>query len=76
MNHESLTTAEIKARYPDEWVLIGDPVKDEDAEVVGGIVLFHSRDRDETSNRALELRPKHSAIYYTGATPEDTEFVL
>jgi len=43
---------EMKAAYPGEWVLIGDPVYDEDdLNVVSGILLDHSRDKRELAYR-------------------------
>jgi len=50
---------DIKSLYPNEWVLIGNPIMDESKiEVLSGIPLFHSKDkkevcyigRDKTSN--------------------------
>jgi len=50
---------EIKALYPDEWVLLGNPMMDDSKlDVLSGIPLFHSKDkkevcylgRDKTSN--------------------------
>ena len=50
---------EIKALYPDEWVLLGNPIMDDSKlDVLSGIPLFHSKDkkevcylgRDKTSN--------------------------
>jgi len=50
---------DIKSLYPEEWVLIGNPIMDESKiEVLSGIPLFHSKDkkevcyigRDKTSN--------------------------
>jgi hypothetical protein len=76
MNDEILTRAEIKARYPSECILIGDPETDENHEVIRGKVLFHSPDRDEMYRKMLELRPKSAATLYTGEPPADTEFVL
>ena len=49
----------IKELYPDEWVLLGNPIMDESKiDVLEGIPLFHSKDkkevcyigRDKTSN--------------------------
>ena len=48
---------ELKKLYPNEWVLLGDP-KMKNTAVLGGVVLFHSKDkkevcyigRDKTSN--------------------------
>lgn len=33
-------------------------------------VLWHSKHRDEVYRKARQLRPKHSAIVYTGTLPE------
>lgn len=39
---------EIKNRYPDEWVLIGNPVMDETKlDLLSGIPIFHSKDKRE-----------------------------
>ena len=54
-----LTINDIKKLYPDEWVLVGNPIMDESKiDVLEGIPLFHSKDkkevcyigRDKTSN--------------------------
>jgi len=56
---EIITIREIKSLYPDEWVLLGNPIMDESKiDVLSGIPLFHSKDkkevcyigRDKTSN--------------------------
>jgi hypothetical protein len=39
-------------------------------------VLCHSRDREEVYRAAVKLRPKRSAILYTGHMPPDTAIVL
>lgn len=73
---EVLTIDEINQRFPDEWILIGDPETDEFLEVLGGTILFHSSDRDEMYRKAVELKPKRSATLYTGSLPDDMEFAL
>jgi hypothetical protein len=54
-----LNITDIKILYPNEWVLLGNPVMDESKiDVLSGIPLFHSKDkkevcyigRDKTSN--------------------------
>ena len=54
-----INISEIKTLYPDEWVLLGNPVMDDSKiDVLSGIPLFHSKDkkevcyigRDKTSN--------------------------
>jgi hypothetical protein len=36
----------IQQRYPNEWVLLGNP-KSENGVVLGGVVLYHSADKKE-----------------------------
>ncbi len=39
---------EIKALYPDEWVLLGNPEMDNSQiDVVSGIPIYHSKDKKE-----------------------------
>jgi hypothetical protein len=75
MNKE-MTIEEIESQFDSEWVLIEDPRTDEGLKVLGGRVLFHSRDRDEVYRKAVAQRPKRSAIVYTGKIPEETAVVL
>ncbi|HUT34788.1 MAG TPA: hypothetical protein VNE39_14965 [Planctomycetota bacterium] len=72
---EVMTMGEIEARFDSEWVLLEDPVTDENL-IRSGRLLCHSKDRDDVYRKAFELRPKHSAIFYVGAIPEDTVVVL
>ena len=74
--NEVLTVQEIEDRYKAEWVLVEDPEVTPQREVIGGKVLFHSKDRDEVYNKAIELRPKHSAYLYTGRAAEDMVIML
>ena len=46
MQPQVLTIAEIKAQYPDEWVLVGNPII-KDTKLLNGIVLYHSKDKKE-----------------------------
>jgi hypothetical protein len=74
---EILSIDEIESRYPNEWILIGDPQTNEALAVLRGTVLWHSTDRDEVYQKAVELRPKHVAFHYSGTVPqEDMEFAL
>jgi hypothetical protein len=57
-----LTIDEIQARFPSEWVLIGDPQTDEYHRLLAGTVLFHSPDRDDVDQKLLELRPPRFAF--------------
>lgn len=71
-----LTIAEIELQYPSQWILLEDPQTDDHMQVVAGKVLWHSPDRDEVYQKAVELRPAHSAFVCTIRTPDDVEFVL
>ena len=73
---EVMSLAEIQCRFKSEWVLLEDPETTELLEVKSGTVLWHSKDRDEVYRKARELRPKHSAILYTGTLPEEAVVVL
>jgi hypothetical protein len=71
-----MSAQEIHARFESEWVLVEDPETTELLEVTGGRVLWHSKDRDEVYRKARELRPKSSAILYTGSLPEGVAVIL
>lgn len=45
---QPLSINDIKERYPDEWVLIGNPVMDDSKiDVLSGIPIYHSKDKKE-----------------------------
>lgn len=74
---DTVTMAEIAARFDGEWVLLQDPeTTPGPGEILGGTLLYHNPDRDELYRKALELRPKHSAIFYVGQPSEDMAFAL
>jgi hypothetical protein len=73
---ETLSIQEIETKFPSEWVLIVDPVTNESLEVLRGKVAWHSKDRDEVYQKAIELRPQRAAYLYTGTIPKDTVVVL
>lgn len=48
MAQQLINIADIKSLYPDEWVLLGNPVMDDSKiDVLSGIPLFHSKDKKE-----------------------------
>ena len=74
--NEILSIDEMKARYAPDWVLIAEPETDEAQHLKAGKVLFHSPDRDEVYQKAIDLRLSHFAFRYLGEMPEDIAFVL
>ncbi len=71
-----MTVEEMRAQFESEWVLVENPQTNDTLEVLKGKILHHSKDRDEVYRKAVALRPKRSAIVYTGEIPEDTAVVL
>ncbi len=56
MQPQVLTIAEIKARYPDQWVLVGNPLMDEDEQqVLAGLPVFYSKSKKEVCYLGAEL---------------------
>jgi hypothetical protein len=76
MTEHEMTIQEIEGQFDSEWVLVANPQTNEALEVTRGNVICHSKDRDEVYRRAVALRPKRSAILYTGRMPEDAAIVL
>ena len=71
-----MTLEEIESRFNSKWVLLEDPETNEQLHVTRGKVLWHSKNRDEVYQKALELRPKRSAFLYTGRLHDDTCVVV
>lgn len=74
--NEEMTIEEIESQFVSEWVLLEDPKTDEGLNVLAGKVVCHSKDRDEVYRKAVSLRPKRSAVIYTGQIPDETAVVL
>ena len=71
-----MTVEEMRTQFESEWVLVENPQTNDALEVLKGKILHHSKDRDEVYRKAVALRPKRSAIVYTGEIPEDMEIAL
>ncbi|MCI0418897.1 MAG: hypothetical protein L0387_24315 [Acidobacteria bacterium] len=74
--NELLSIEQIQLRFQAEWVLVESPQTNESLEVQGGIVRYHSKDRDEVYRKAVELKPERFAMLFTGKIPEGTAIVL
>jgi hypothetical protein len=73
---ERLSIEEINRRFEGQWVLLEDPEIAEDEEVLSGRLLFHTEDRDELDERVLDLRPRHSAIFFVGEPDPELAYLL
>ena len=81
----TLTIAEIKAQYPDQWVLVGNPQMREDNFVgaviemlLSGIPIYHTKDKREIAYKIKELRKgfENTACIFTGEMPKNRKFWL
>jgi len=65
-----LNISDIKNLYPDEWVLVGNPIMDDSKiEVLQGIPLYHSKDKKEVCYIGRDKTTDFSKItlIYTGS---------
>ena len=68
MKKENVET--IKKTYADEWVLLSDYEIDESNEPLLGMVVAHSKDREEIYDKQMDIK-EDLFILYTGKIPED-----
>ncbi len=77
---EFLFFEEIKKLYPNEWVLIGNPeLRNPEVEasivsqLIGGIVVFHSKDKIELAYEGRDLKKSFESItcVWTGGIPKN-----
>lgn len=70
-DNQFLSADEIRKMYPNEWVLLGDPILD-GIEIVGGIVLVHNPDKRSMAlqGRSLITQYNRATHFYTGTFPK------
>lgn len=75
MKKRKMSVGQIKAKYKDEWVLLADYDLDDRNEPLRGVVMAHSKDREEIYNRQMSIK-KGLCIFYTGELPRDLAIML
>lgn len=77
MQAEALAYDQIKLLYPNEWVLLGNPVLS-GAKVLGGTVIFHSKDKREIAYKQINWREQFQSAMtiFTGEKPKNRKFWL
>lgn len=77
METSILTIEQIKESYPKQWVLIAEP-NIQNTLVLGGIVLFGSKDKREIAYKRINWREKYKSAttIYTGEFPKNRKFWL
>ena len=82
---ESLTIDQIRSAYPEQLVLVGDPILGDPNQVgsvvsklQSGIVLYHSKNKREIAYKAKELTHgvERFACIFTGEVPKNRRFWL
>jgi NAD/NADP transhydrogenase beta subunit len=66
---QGVSIDDIKIQFPDEWVLIGNPVKNDDGiDVISGVPIYHSKDKKEVCYIGREKTSGYDKItlFYTG----------
>ncbi len=80
-----LTLEQIKNNYPNEWVLLGNPILDEPeveasiiSQLISGIVLFHSKDKRELAYKAKAVKGSYetTTLIFTGEIASKRKFWL
>jgi hypothetical protein len=66
-----LTKEQMKARYPDQWLLITDYELDAATSLRRGRVVAHSKGREDI-HRALKEHAGNLCLHFTGGLPRDT----
>lgn len=82
---EILTKEEIIQKFPDQWVLIGNPQLDNldtlgsiMSKLVSGVVLLNGKDKREIAYRAKDVRQGYPGVtlVYTGEIPQNRRWLL
>lgn len=69
MENTYVSFEEAKLLYPDEWLLLSNPVTDENGlHTLGGYILYHSKDKKEVCIMGRDLTEGYERITlkYTG----------
>ncbi len=65
------TVEEIRKKFKNKWVLMEVVEKGELGQVKSGIVVAHSKNRDETYSALKKTMGKHTFHFYTGEIPRE-----
>lgn len=76
--HEHVTVAELRQRFPGEWILLADPYSDpQTGQLVEGTLVFHSVSRDALYEMAIDLHlPRAASLHIAPPVPENRVFCI
>jgi len=70
---EPRSIEDIKSSYPDEWILLGNPVRRSEQEmaILSGVVLYHSPDKKEVCYLGKPLVKNYNRVtlFFNRVTP-------
>jgi hypothetical protein len=77
LSSDYLTKTELIQQYPNEWILLKEPVSD-GAELIGGKVLLHDKDKGKLAHKAQHIQLPNSPkrVFYTGTLPKNSKVGL
>ena len=77
MENQVLNIDEIKKQFPDEWVLLGNPVIN-NTKVLSGIPIYHAKDKREIAHQGIKWWEGYTGatIVYTGEFAKNRRFWL
>lgn len=75
--NEVLTVNEIKAAYPDQWVLVGNP-QISVASLIAGVVIWNGKDKRDILKANVNWRDRFESAttFFTGERPKNRRFLL
>lgn len=82
---EILSINQIRQLYPEQWVLVGNPVLDNPdtlgsvvSKLMSGVVLSAGKDKHKIAEKAKDLRTGYESItcIYTGVFPKNRKWLL
>ena len=68
---EYISWETIQKLYPDRFVLLENPVFEDDVLIKEAILLYKHKSRKKVIEKELELKPHYSALLYTGGIRGD-----
>jgi len=73
VNRTPRSIEDIKASYPDEWILLGNPVRrnEREMDILSGVVLYHSPDKREVCYLGKPLVKNYNrvSLFFNRVTP-------
>ncbi len=73
---ERLSIEELKDRYDEDWLALTEIEKNAEGEIVSGVVVAHSPDRDVVYDAMLKSEATHMATMCFKSIPKGWTFAL